>query len=95
MGKFSEAMLGDHAAPPTYPETPGYKTDGTSREAGMGFKRYSARALIHRIRWHEQIERGNQEFKVNNNITPALARWFIARHPALANFFETRESPNG
>ena len=60
-----------------------------------GFRRYSARALIHRIRWHEQIERGNQEFKINNNITPALARWFIARHPDMADFFELRASPGG
>jgi len=62
--------------------------------AACGFDRYSARALAHRIRWHEQIDRGNREFIFNNNWSPALARWFIARHPHLSDFFELRKSPN-
>ena len=41
MGKLSETMLGDRAAPPTYPETPGYKTDGTSREAASKADRFA------------------------------------------------------
>ena len=56
----------------------------------LGFDKYSARAIAHRIRWHEQIERGNREFKINNVWTPAMARWFMARHPDMKNFFETR-----
>lgn len=57
----------------------------------LGFDRYSARAIAHRMRWHQQIERGNREFKINNIWTPAMARWFMARHPELGAFFETRE----
>lgn len=57
----------------------------------MGFKRYSADALLHRIRWHFQIEKGDRAFKCNNNWTAPLARWFLAKHPDLPRFFETRE----
>lgn len=55
-----------------------------------GFERYSARAILHRIRWHEAVEKGNREFRANNNWSAALARWFLAAHPELPNFFETR-----
>lgn len=58
--------------------------------AERGFERYSADAILHRIRWHYQIDNGVREFKCNNNWTSALARWFIAQHPKLKNFFETR-----
>lgn len=57
-----------------------------------GFERYSSDAVLHRIRWHYQIERGNRDFKCNNNWTAALARWFMAKHGCLG-FFETRRSP--
>jgi hypothetical protein len=57
-----------------------------------GYDRYSARSIIHRIRWHYHIDRGVRTFKCNNNWTPALARWFMAKHPTRAGFFETRES---
>lgn len=59
-----------------------------------GFRRYSADAILHRIRWHYHIERGDREFKCNDHWTAPLARWFLDRHPALDGFFETRKSPN-
>jgi hypothetical protein len=58
--------------------------------AARGFRRYSARAIAHRLRWHHHIEKGNREFAINNNWTAGLARWFHARHPDLSSFFETR-----
>lgn len=58
-----------------------------------GMPRYSARAILHRMRWHQHIEKGNRDFKCNNNWTPKLARWFMAKHPKHSNFFETRSSP--
>lgn len=61
------------------------------RVIAAGFERYSADALLHRIRWEEQVEKGNRDFKVNNNFTSALARWFIAKHPDKKGFFETRK----
>ena len=57
-----------------------------------GFEHYSARALLHRIRWHYRIEKGERDFKCNNNWTARLARWFMAEHPQHAGFFITRES---
>jgi hypothetical protein len=56
-----------------------------------GLKHYSADAILHRVRWHEQIERGNREFKANNNWTAPLARWLMARNPAMRGFFEIRK----
>lgn len=56
-----------------------------------GLKRYSARAIMHRIRWHHHIERGDAEFKINNKHSAPLARWFLKNHPELPDFFETRE----
>ena len=59
--------------------------------AKAGFARYSADAVLHRIRWHEQIERGNRGFRANNNWTAPLARWFLKRNPQLPGFFELRD----
>lgn len=55
------------------------------------YKRYSADAILHQIRWHFAIDRGRRGFKANNNWTATLARWFMSSHPELPNFFETRE----
>jgi hypothetical protein len=58
---------------------------------GAGFSHYSARAILHRMRWHHHIERGDIDFKINNNYSARLARWFMARHPHTDGFFELRE----
>jgi len=58
-----------------------------------GWGKYSARAILHRIRWHKHIEVGDRDFKCNNNWTPALSRWFMELHPECGGFFETRSSP--
>lgn len=62
--------------------------------ARAGFKRYSARAILHRIRWHYHIEKGDRDFTCNNNWTPGMARWFMNKNPFLGEFFETRASPH-
>lgn len=59
--------------------------------AGAGFKRYSSNMLVNHIRWHFQIERRQADFKINDHVSPVLARWFLARHPELPKFFELRE----
>lgn len=61
--------------------------------AARGWERYSVRAILHRIRWHYQIEKGRRDFKCNNNWTPRMSRWFLKKHPELPHFFETRASP--
>lgn len=55
-----------------------------------GRAHYSARAILHRIRWHFHVEKGNREFKCNDHWTPSLARWFMAKYPQYDDFFEIR-----
>jgi hypothetical protein len=57
---------------------------------GRGFQRYSSDAILHRIRWHYQIDRGRREFKCNDHWTATLSRWFLTRHPEYRGFFELR-----
>ena len=56
-----------------------------------GFDNYSARAILHRIRWHHQIDRGDREFKCNNNWTPGMSRRFMKKYPQMKGFFRIRE----
>ena len=59
--------------------------------ASKGFERYSADAILHRIRWHEKIERGYRGFKCNDHWTSCLSRWALRKHPELPlGFFELR-----
>ena len=58
---------------------------------GVGHVRYSARAILHRIRWHYTVDRGIREFKCNNNWTPRMARWFMKKYPHTVGFFEIRD----
>lgn len=60
--------------------------------ARRGYERYSADAILHRIRWEYQIERGNREFVLNDHWTAPLARWFLKAHPELPKFFALRRS---
>ncbi len=54
---------------------------------------YSARAVVHRMRWHTSIEVVNDdEFKINNNHTPYYARLFMKDFPLHEGFFRTRET---
>lgn len=55
-----------------------------------GIRRYSSDAILHRIRWHEHVDKGNREFKANDHWTAPLARWFLANHPDKEGFFTTR-----
>lgn len=55
-----------------------------------GFRRYSADAIMHRVRWHTHIETGDVEFKLNNNYVAYYARLWMRDNPRYAGFFETR-----
>ena len=65
--------------------------DLTFKVIARGFHRYSADALLHRIRWHYHIDRGITDFKCNNNWTAHLARWFMVNHPEHRGFFQLRK----
>ena len=60
--------------------------------AKAGHARYSADGILHQIRWHHHVERGNRDYQVNDHWSAILARWFLARHPdfAASKFFELR-----
>lgn len=56
-----------------------------------GFKRYSADAIVHRLRWHFDVEmRLEGGFKWNDHFTSRLARRAMERVPELEGFFELR-----
>jgi hypothetical protein len=57
-----------------------------------GFDHYSADAIVHRIRWHVNVDtRSEAEFKINNNFVACYARMFHDTYPEHAGFFRTRE----
>lgn len=63
-----------------------------------GRLRYSADAIIHRIRWHYAVNvdyQKNGDFKMNNNFSSRYARKLIAESPSFDEFFETRELKEG
>lgn len=58
-----------------------------------GFAHYSARAVLHRVRWETATPLEDEtQFKVNNNWSPYYARKFHAVHPDHAGFFRNRVS---
>jgi hypothetical protein len=58
-----------------------------------GFRHYSARAVLHRVRWETAtpLEDGS-EFKINNNWSPFYARKFHQLYPDYSGFFRCRLS---
>jgi hypothetical protein len=56
-----------------------------------GRARYSARTILHRIRWETMVrEQGNAGFKINDHWSTWYARKFHAWFPHYAGFFEVR-----
>jgi len=56
-----------------------------------GFENYSARAVIHRIRWHTNIETTGSQYKICNNHASRYARLFHHEFPEYKGFFKTRK----
>ncbi len=76
----------DRAHPEVFRLFAKYAEDIRSR----GFDRYSADAILHRIRWWHHIERGDRDFAVNNNYSSRYARLLMDTDDRFAGFFETR-----
>ena len=57
---------------------------------GRGIEDYGMKAIFERARWHFRVERGEADFKLNNNYTAFYAREIMAREPDLDGFFKTR-----
>ena len=57
-----------------------------------GASHYSAHAIIHRIRWHTEIDnRDSDGLKINNNFFPYYARMFHLSLPEYDRFFRNRK----
>lgn len=52
-------------------------------------RRFGMRLLVERVRWEYRFTY-DEEFKINNNLTPYLARWLTREHPELAGLLEFR-----
>jgi hypothetical protein len=62
--------------------------DRFTREAvDSGTPRYSAYAIVNRIRWHTTIETVGTAFRVPNDHIPYLARLWLRQNPQHAGFF--------
>lgn len=55
-----------------------------------GFTHYSARTIIHVLRHHSAVRDGSMEHKINDHISPVLARRLMRDDPSFAGFFELR-----
>lgn len=62
-------------------------------QAAARRSRFSARTVLHRIRWYTSVETDDpQGFKVNDHWSPFYARLFEQDHPEHAGFFEKRRA---
>lgn len=65
-----------------------------SREAikvkGIGFDHYAARTICEWIRHNTAVRSRKDDFKINNNHIPYLARLFDLAYPKYAGLFEYR-----
>ena len=59
--------------------------------ANLGFKHYSARTIIHFLRHHSALQEDGTHWKINNDISPYLARYFAEKYPNLKDLFEYRK----
>jgi hypothetical protein len=55
-----------------------------------GARQYGIKAIAERVRWHVRIEKGEEDFKVDNNYMSRLSRLLVERDPALAGMFSFR-----
>lgn len=55
-----------------------------------GFRHYSSKCIVEYIRHETALYEHMGEFKINNNLTPSLARYYQETHPERATLFETR-----
>lgn len=56
-----------------------------------GWEHYSSDAILHRIRWHYHVEKGDRDFKCNDHWTADLSRWMMDKYPHMEGFFFTRK----
>lgn len=71
----------------------------TENVLAAGHAHYSADAILHRIRWHTDVETrqsgrspDGHELKLNNNFAAFYARKWAAQNPERKDFFRMRVS---
>lgn len=57
-----------------------------------GRKRYGAKAIVERIRWHLDVETKGDQFKINNNFPAFYSRLLMIEDPSFVDFFQTRST---
>lgn len=55
-------------------------------------RRIGTQDLIERIRWHDFTSTDGTRTRINNNLSPALARLLVAEHPEVAPYVHLRKS---
>lgn len=55
-----------------------------------GHRRFSADAILHRIRWEASVERIGAPYKINDHFSAYYARLWIENNPGRKHFFELR-----
>lgn len=56
-----------------------------------GRAHYSVDAVMHRIRWHVDVETKGESVKLNDHYTAYYGRMFMAKYPEHEGFFELRK----
>lgn len=59
-------------------------------EAIIKGKTLGAKAIMERVRWEAEVEKG-ESWKCNNNFTAYFSRVFAMKYPEHAGYFEFRE----
>ena len=55
-----------------------------------GRPRYSARTILHRLRWYTDIETDGDDFKINDHWSPFYSRMLAKEDERFSDFFEFR-----
>ncbi len=75
-----------------HPEVFGHLVALARKMRDRGFRHYSVKTLWEVLRWHFDIEKGDNDFKLNNNFHSRYARKIMADFPdEFAGFFELRD----
>ena len=62
------------------------------RAVGRGLKHYSARTIIEWLRHNSAVRGVADDWKLNDHITPYMARLFRLKYPEYEDFFELRKT---
>lgn len=73
-----------------HPEVYLYFKKFAKKAMTSGLKKYGAKAIFERIRWHFTIDVVSEDFKINNNYVSRYVRKLIDECPEFKSFFETR-----